>query len=213
MFIRSILIGLAVLCFAGNGTAMACQGKTDPALDDNFQKPDAGWGKIGDDVFSTSPQGLVVRPVAGGNAWIQNTSYTLDGADYCVDLLFPAPLPNKGDRDTVGAAGTVFWVKDPDHFYVATLGPDGTVQISRKIDTSWSVVYGPIPSPAVKTGAGARNQIELQVKGNAGTLIVNDTVVTTFRGQSPPDGGEIGLYSETNASVVIPWVFPRVQVY
>jgi hypothetical protein len=213
MIIRSILIGLAVLFLAGNGTAMACQGKTNAALDENFQKPDAGWGKLGGDTYSTSPQGLMIRPAVNGTAWIQNTSYTLDGADYCVDFVFPAQMPNKADRNTLGDAGILFWFKSTDNFYVATLGPDGTVVISRKINTSWSSVYGPTPSSAVKTAPGAKNEIELQVKGNAGTLIVNDTVVTTFHGQSPPDGGQIGLYCESGNTSVTTWVYPRVQLY
>jgi len=212
MIVRTILVGLVALFIAGNGAARACQGKTGAALDDNFQKPDPGWGKLSG-VYTTTPQGLLVQPVANGTSFIANTAYTSDGADYCVDLLIPAQMQTPANRITVGDAGLLFWLKDTSNFYVATIGPDGTVLIARYVNTSWSNLYGPTPNAAIKTAPGAMNEIELQVKGNAGTLIINDTTVTSFHGQAPPEGGLIGLYAESGNASVTPWVYPRVQLY
>jgi len=202
---------------ACNGVAVACQGKTNAALDENFQKPDPGWGhlsgNVGGNVASVSPQGLVIRPVANRIAVLKNGAYTLDGADYCVDVAFPTPLPSPANRHTVGGGGVLFWFKDNINFYVATIAPDGSVVIARNVNNSWAILYGPTPSAAVKTAPGAVNQIELRVKGNSGTLIVNDLIVTTFHGQAQPDGGPVGLYCESGDTAVTTWVYPRVQVY
>ncbi len=213
MVAKSVLIGLAAVFILGGSTAFACQGKANAALDENFQKPDAGWGKIGDDVFSTSPQGLVIKSKAGSNSWIYNSNYTLDGTDFCAQFTLPAQMPTPADRHTVGDAGVLFWLKDNLNFYVATVGADASVGIYRLINNNWSTIYGPTPTTAFKTAPGTTNEIEIQVKGNTGTLIVNDTPVTTFHGQAPPNGGSPGVYVESADKSVTTWVFPRVQLY
>jgi hypothetical protein len=213
MLIKSVLLGLAALFMVADGSALACQGKTNAALDENFQKPDPGWGKIASNVLSLSPQGLVIQPVVNGTAWLNNYAYTLDGADFCVEVTFPTQMPTPANRDNLGDAGIAFWNKDSSSYYVATIAPDGSALISRYVNGSWSNLYGPAQVASIKTTAGATNEVELQVKGNSGTLIVNDTPVTTFHGQAPPEGGPPGVYCESAIKSVTTWVFPRVQIY
>src|SRR3984885_4953403 len=131
---RGVLVG-AVVFFAACGTALACQGKSDPALDDNFSKPDAGWPSS-DNVVIT-PQGLAVKPPANGSTWVVNSNYTMDGADLCATVALPATLPSPANEDTVGDVGLVFWKRENDNYYLAAISPDGHASISRAVNGQW----------------------------------------------------------------------------
>ena len=209
MITRGLLAG-AALFFAATGTAFACQGKSDPALDDNFSKPDPGW-PASDNVVVT-PQGLVVKPPVNGSTWVVNGNYTMDGADLCVTVAFPATMPTPANEDTVGDVGIVFWKRDNDNYYLAAISPDGVAAISRSVSGQWTTIVDPIKSPAIKTAAGAVNEIEVETKGNAGVFYVNGAKITEFRGQAPPDGGPPGVYAESGPSITT-WMFSRVQIY
>jgi len=201
----------AVLLLAASGTALACQGKSDPALDDNFSKPDPGWPKS--DNVAITPQGLVVTPPVNGSTWVVNGNYTMDGTDLCVTVALPATLPTPATEDTVGDVGVVFWKRDNDNYYLAAISPDGIATISRSLGGQWTTIVDPIKSPAIKTAAGAANEIEIATKGNAGVFYINGTKVTDFRGQAPSDGGgPPGVYGESGPSITT-WVFSRVQIY
>jgi hypothetical protein len=206
---RGLLAGAALLLATG-GAAFACQGKSDPALDDNFSKPDPGWPNS--DNVTISPQGMTIKPPVNGSTWAVNGNYTMDGADLCVTVAMPSPLPNPANEDTVGDVGVVFWKRDNDNYYLAAISPDGIAAISRSVSGQWTTIVDPAASTAIKTGAGAVNQIEIAVKGNSGTFYVNGAKITDFHGQAPPDGGPPGVYAESGPTVTT-WVFSRVQIY
>jgi hypothetical protein len=206
---RGLLAGAALLVATG-GMALACQGKSDPALDDNFSKPDPGWPNS--DNVTMSPQGLVVKPPINGSTWVVNGNYTMDGADLCVTVAMPSPLPNPANEDTVGDVGIVFWKRDNDNYYLAAISPDGIAAISRSVAGQWSTIIDPVASQAIKTAAGAVNEIEVTAKGNGGTFYVNGAKIVDFRGQAPSDGGPPGVYAESGPAITT-WVFSRVQIY
>jgi len=206
---RGLLVGGALL-FATAGTAFACQGKSDAALDDNFSKPDPGWPTS--DNVTITPQGLVVKPPVNGSTWVVNGNYTMDGADLCVTVALPTPLPNPANEDTVGDVGVVFWKRDNDNYYLAAISPDGIAAISRSVAGQWTTIVDPTSSPAIKTAAGSVNEIEVTTKGNSGTFYVNGTKITDFHGQAPSDGGPPGVYAESGPTITT-WVFSRVQIY
>ena len=204
------LLGGAALLLATSAVALACQGKTDPALDDKFAKPDPGWPSS--DNVTISPQGLVVKPPINGSTWVVNGNYTMEGADLCVTVAMPATMPNPANEDTVGDVGIVFWKRDNDNYYMAAISPDGVAVVSRYLNSQWLTIVNPIQPPAIKTGPGAVNEIEVTCRGNAGAFYVNDTKLADFRGQAPPDGGPPGVYAESGPTVTT-WVFSRVQLY
>jgi hypothetical protein len=200
---------MAVL-LATSGAATACLGKSDPALDDNFSKPDPGWPNA--ENVLTTPQGLQVKPPANGSTWALNSNYTMDGADLCVTVALPAALPSPANEDTVGDVGVVFWRRDNDNYYMAAVSPDGIAVVSRYLNGQWLTIVNPIHSDAIKTGPGAVNEIEVTARGNAGSLSVNDSKLADFRGQAPAGGGPPGVYAESGPNVTT-WVFSRVQLY
>ena len=204
------LFSAVAVLFLTSATASACLGKSDPALDDNFSTPDPGWPNA--DNVRTTPQGLVVKPPANGSTWAVNGNYTMDGSDLCVSVALPAPLPTPANEDTVGDVGVLFWRRDNDNYYMAAISPDGIAVVSRYLNGQWATIVNPTHSDAIKTGAGAINEIEVTIRGNAGTLYINGTKLTDFRGQAPPSGGPPGVYAESGPNVTT-WVFPRVQLY
>ena len=206
---RTLLGAVAVLLLTG-GEAPACLGKSDPALDDNFAHPDPGWPN-GDNVTTTA-QGLVIKPPVNGSTWALNSNYTMDGSDLCVTVALPAILPTPADEDTVGDVGVLFWKRDNDNYYMAAISPDGIAVVSRYLNDQWLTIVNPIHSEAIKTGPGALNEIEITARGNAGSLYVNGTKLTDFRGQAPSSGGPPGVYAESGPTVTT-WVFSRVQLY
>jgi hypothetical protein len=206
---NGVLAGAAVLVL-GSGAAFACRGKNDPALDDNFSKPDPGW-PIAENVLVT-PQGLVIKPPANGSTWVMNAGYTMDGADLCVTVAMPATLTNPATEDTIGDVGVTFWKRENNNYYLAAISPDGLAGITRVVNDQPAVVLQPVKSPAVKTGPSAVNEIEVATKGNAGIFYVNGTKIADFHGQAPPDGGPPGLYAESGPTVTS-WVFSRVQIF
>jgi hypothetical protein len=200
---------MAILVASGD-VAAACLGKSDPALDDNFAKPDPGWPNA--ENVLTTPQGLTVKPPANGSTWALNSNYTLDGSDLCVTVALPAAMPTPANEDTVGDVGVVFWRRDNDNYYMAAISPDGIAVVSRYLSGQWLTIVNPAHTDAVKTGPGAVNEIEVTVRGNAGSFYVNGTKLADFRGQAPPGGGPPGVYAESGPSVTT-WVFSRVQLY
>jgi hypothetical protein len=206
---RALLVAVFVL-LATSGTAPACLGKSDPALDDNFSKPDPGWPNA--DNVLTTPEGLSVKPPVNGSTWVVNSNYTMDGSDLCVTVALPATLPSPANEDTVGDVGIVFWKRDNDNYYMAAISPDGVAVVSRYLNGQWATIVNPAKSPAIKTTPGAVNEIEITTRGNAGSFYVNDTKIADFHGQAPPGGGPPGVYAESGPSVTN-WVFSRVQLY
>jgi hypothetical protein len=204
------LAGSLAVLLATGGPALACLGKSDPALDDNFATPDAGWPS-GDNV-QTTPHGLVIKPPVNGSTWAVNSNYTMDGSDLCVTVVLPAQLPSPANEDTVGDVGAVFWKRDNDNYYMAAVSPDGVAAVSRYLNGQWLTIVNPVHSAAIKTGPGAVNEIEITDRGNAGSFYVNDTKIADFHGQAPPGGGPPGVYAESGPTITT-WVFSRVQLY
>lgn len=201
---------LALLIGAG-GAAEACQSTGAPTLVEDFKNPDIGWGKP-DTIASYSQEGLVIRPPGGGSAWRWNRNFTMGRADFCIEAVNPTPLPSPANAETVGDVGIWFWGTDAQNFYTATISLDGTAAVDRLVNGIWQSVVAPRRSPAVRTAAGATNEIELVTSGNSAAFFVNGSRVGDFQGQSPPGGGAPGIYAESGPQVTT-WLFPRAVLW
>lgn len=207
MIARILAVSLA-LTLAASAGATACQSRTAALLDDNFKAPDPGWGPP-DDAAAFTADGLVLKPPVNGSAWRANQNYSIDGRDLCIDVANPNRVLGRGD---IGDVGIRFWATSTLNFYTATLSLDGSVSIDRLVNGVWQVVMPPTPSGAVHTQAGAMNELEVVIKGDAGSFYVNDAKIGDFRGTAPPRGGPPGLYGESGPTAVN-WVFRRVQLF
>ncbi len=202
---------LALLLGAG-GAAQACQATGAPALVEDFKNPDIGWGKP-DTIASYTQGGLVLRPPVNGSAWRWNRNFTMARADFCVEAVNPAPLPTPANAENTGDVGLWFWGKDAQNFFTATISLDGNAAVDRLVNGIWQSVVPPAPSPAIRTAAGATNEIELVVSGNSATFFVNGSRIADFHGQAPQGGGGApGIYAESGPAITT-WLFPRAVLY
>src|SRR5579863_1617057 len=177
------MLAVGVVLMLAASSALACEAKNTAAiLDDTFKPPDPGWGPP-DDAAAFTDRGLVLKPPVNGSAWRWNPNYTIDGSDLCVSIANPGQLSGHAD---IGDVGVWFWSQNAQNFYTATLSLDGTVSIDRLVNGVWHGVLPPTPSTAVRTGAGAVNEVEVVVKGNGGSFYVNGIKITDFHGEAPP---------------------------
>jgi hypothetical protein len=199
------------LC-AATATASACQRNGNALLDDNFKNPDPGWGQP-DKIAAFTPTGLALTPPVSGSAWRLNTSVAMASADFCIEVMSPAKLPNPPDEDAIGAVGIWFWGKDLQNFYTATITLDGQAAVMRLVGGKWVTVVAPAAAPSVKTGPAAVNEIEVVTEGNTAKFFVNGTHITDISGAALPDGGGApGLYGESGPKGTT-WLFPRARLF
>lgn len=208
---RWIGVAAAAVLLVAHGAALACQAAGAPVLDEDFKNPDVGWGKP-DAIASYSGDGLVLRPPVNGSAWRWDSDFSLARADWCVDVRNPANLPPSAKQKAIGDVGVWFWDIDPQNFYTATISLDGTAAVDRLVKGVWREVVAPTRSAAIKTGAGATNEVEIVTQGDAAQFFVNGSEVASFHGAAPPGGGPPGVYGESGRRVVT-WVFPRARLY
>ncbi len=204
----AVLAIASVFTLLASSAANACAGKGEPVLDDNFKTPDTGWNFIPGDahVFVKNSEFIVKPDAKGGqNAW--NANYTGDNTDTCATIRF--------SEQKAGAMGLTFWIKDNDNLYTAVVTPDGSYTIYRKINGTWGTIKAMTPLPAIKPGPKAVNEIELQLNGPKGTLLINDKVATDFHGQPPANGGMLGVRAENpaDADTLGEFAFTRYSIY
>lgn len=211
MTVGRVLVLAISLTLCGAGAASACQSKGAPLLDENFKTADPGWGQP-DNIAAFTATGLVLTAPSGGSAWRWNSSQSMASADLCVQVMNPAPLPSPANEDTVGAVGLWFWGADQENFYTATISLDGTAAVTHLVHGAWRAVLAPVPAPAIKTAAGAVNEIEIVTKGNTASFYVNGAKVRDFQGEAPANGGAPGIYGESGPKGTS-WQFQRVQLF
>lgn len=210
MVARIVGLGCALL-FAAPGMAVACQGTGNPVLDDTFKLADPGWGRA-DTIGNYTADGLALTPPPNGSAWRVNQNYTLKSGDWCVEVANPANLPSPPDEDNLGDVGIWFWGEDGQSFYTATISLDGTAAIDRLSKGQWSEVVPPVATASVRTASGASNELEIVVRGNSGTFLVNGAKIADFTGDPPANGGSPGVYGESGAQGTT-WLFTRARLF
>ena len=119
----------------------------------------------------------------------------------CVTLSTPAT-----DKAIDQVAGLVFWATDYTSYYLLLINP---------IAGQWEVLHlaggrylspSPYqPSTAIKTGVGAANALQVQMRGTTATIIINGTTVGTVSGVAPTGGGQVGLYCQSASTATSTW--------
>jgi hypothetical protein len=92
-----------------------------------------------------------------------------------------------------GFTAVVFWYQDNSNYYEFGYWPAGDIRVNR---VSKGKTLFPVPqteTPALKTGAGQTNSLEVQTVDNKATLFVNGIQIAEFNGKAPDGGGLVGL--------------------
>jgi hypothetical protein len=207
---KIVAVAFLALCAAA-GSASACKGNANAALDENFKNPEPGWGQA-DNIAAFTPDGLALTPPPSGSAWRWNTNYTMAHADWCIEVMSPAKLPNPANEDTVGAVGVWFWDKDSENFYTATITLDGQASVMRLAGGKWLTIVDLKRAASIKTAPGAVNEIEVVTSASTAQFYVNGVLVTDIRGQAPVNGGNPGVYGESGPTGTT-WLFQRARLF
>jgi hypothetical protein len=183
--------------------ASAC-GASNIILDETFKTPESGWTQVKNKYISYGPSGATVNFLDKDSSYSilkLNYHFTSDGTDLCAT----AAWPDKGlkpDELALGF-GIGFWGKDDSNYYTVMIRNDGSYYISRSIADNWQdLVTVTDAKSAINAGAGASNEVEVQISGSRATLLVNGKKITDFVGQPPANGsGAVGFNAETYGKV------------
>jgi len=209
---RLKIVAVALLSTVAMGSAAsACQKNANALLDDNFKNPDPGWGQP-DKFAAFTATGLALTPPDSGSAWRWNSGLSMQRADWCIEVMSPAKLPNPADEAAVGSVGVWFWGKDSENFYTATITLDGQASVMHLVAGKWLTVVAPAGAASVKTTPGAVNEIEIVTDGNTAQFFVNGAKIADVRGDAPPNGGAPGIYGESGPKGTT-WLFQRTRLF
>jgi hypothetical protein len=118
------------------------------------------------------------------------------------------------DLEDIGSAGLAFWAIDYQNFYTATVIPNGTFDVYRKLSDEWITVVSGKASDTIKKGGGAANEMQIvfNTTTKTGLLYINGVQVCEFLGQPPQNGGSIGIYAQSGDRQQSEWRFQNITV-
>lgn len=177
----------AVVVFLLFQTAWAC-----PAPDlfkDDFSTVYSGWKPADPSLLSTKDGKLTVNVPAKSARPLLYTNDSYDRVEVCVQAT-PANSAESG-------VGIVFWATSYDSYYVFNVS-DGKAWVSRQWNGDW---LRPIPMrdfADIKRGVGQTNELRVALGDGQATLYVNDKKFGTLIGNQPEDGGQVGIFAQSN---------------
>jgi hypothetical protein len=185
-----------------------CQPVNTTDFQDTFTKPDPGWG-FSDATTHYIDGQLLLKPEQD-KGWVQlYRPLVFRNAIVCVTVKSPLEV---SDLEDTAQGGAAFWATDTRNYYVATIYPNGTFALFRKLDGQWLTVVPRTTSDAIKKGIGATNELQVVLNKGTGLLYVNGIQIHEFRGQPPEVGGATGLYAESEKHQQSEWRFIKFTV-
>jgi len=191
---KKLILAGAGMLLALAEPALACNGNT-VLLEDNFVEVDPAWSVS--DAVSIGSGKLSVTPQPGYTSVAWYNGQLFDDADICIALVTPTA---RKPEDSAG--GIMFFWSDWDNYFTfSTSGGKAAVVRHQKgkylTPISWRDVTGMNAKP------GSPNTLRLTLKGNVGTVYVNDMQIAAFKypqgastklglfGSSPKEGGPV----------------------
>lgn len=159
------------------------------AFVDDFKPHNPGWSKSSDAVSFRDGEG-VLKPTPKLATQMFFPSLVFKSGTVCADVKLPQ------QPTTAGSGGVIFWALDAQNYYYASIYPDGTYDVFRKIAGRWAQVRTRTAAPSIRRETGAVNRIKVAFDDDVATLTINDATIIQFRGQPAPSGGFIGLAAD-----------------
>jgi hypothetical protein len=205
-FTGHVLIGIAAVALvAGAMPAAACQGGPERSKQmsgpDHF-KPDESR------FFADGVMHLRV-PKNASTSWWAQPSHLSDAAVFvCAELWFPQTAE-------VVNGGVMFWVVNPQAYYIARVGRDGSAGIFAHTSAGWSsegvFLHAPLIKPGIAPAPQARNVIEVMIIRNQAQVFVNDRRVMALNCCRPKVPWQAGVYAEAESTKDTEWLFANAQ--
>jgi hypothetical protein len=200
-----------VLPAAPSGPTIArCQPINSTDFQDTFAAPDPGWNL--DDAVAHYVDGqLSLKPKENKSYTVLYRPLVFRNATLCATVKSPLDVTDLENRTNAGLA---FWASDYESFYLATLSPNGTFDVYRRLPNEWISVVSGKASDTIKKGGGAVNEMQVVVNTTTriGLLYINGVQVFEFLGQPPQNGGSIGIYAESQERQQSEWRFQNITV-
>jgi hypothetical protein len=194
-----------VLPAAPSGPTIAgCRPVNSTDFQDTFAKPDPAWGPHNFDGQ------LLLKPEKNSGYTQLYSPLVFKNATVCGTVKFPLGITDLQENSPGG--GLAFWAGDYQNLYTATIFPNGTFSVFRRVNNDWITVVGRTPSDAIKKGAGAVNELQVVLKNSTCSLYINGVQVREFRGQPPKERSAIGFYAQSEDLQQNEWRFLNVTV-
>jgi len=195
---------------APSGPTIAdCRPVNTTDFQDTFAKPDPGWG-IGGSAAAQYADGQLLFKAAANRTQLQlYRPLVFKNATVCSTLKSPAEV---GDLDSSANAGLIFWASDYQNFYDASIYPNGTFAVFRKVYNEWVTVVARTASNDIKKGLGVENELQVVLNGSNASYYINGTKVRDFIGQPPAEGGAVGLVAGSEPQQPDEWRFLGITV-
>lgn len=175
---------------------------------DTFASPNPGWG-INDPESRYVDGQLSIKADANNGFTELYRSLVFRNATVCVTVKSPTEVT---DMEDWASGGATFWAKDYRNYYIAKVFPNGTFNVSRKVDGDFVTVVPRTASDKVKKGVGAVNNLQVVLNSANATLYINGASVGTFRGQPPADGSATGIFAQSETHKADDWRFLNFTV-
>lgn len=203
MKMRGCPVLLAAMLWFG-GPALADCSTKDPFFADEFQDKLGGWDPQDGPIIGN---GMAIGVINKGKHvfYDLNDNFLVRDADICVTATFSRAdkLPRRANGTPTGmTVGLIFAARDYNFlhvFMINTTGQFGLVRLAKTANDTkgpWTWLVDWTGSPAIRKGYGETNQLEVILKGNQATLIVNGQTVGTARLEIDSSAKKFGFRAE-----------------
>jgi hypothetical protein len=176
---------------------------------DSFTPPDGGWGQTSDTKHFKNGRMVVQPAIDAAVPWIYFPALFKESVTVCSEVITPQQIrAAAGDA----AGGVIFWAVDSSTYYVAEIYPNGTFSVWRRLAGKWIAVVPRRPSPALRQGSGATNQLKVTAGRRQARLLINGREAAQFWGQPPGRGGAVGLFGQSEKEAGNAWQFASISV-
>ena len=202
---RHFVIAAAGLLLLVHGPGLACQASKTSFYDD-FSKPDAGWGQQRPyRAFVSHSMRLKPQP-GGANYWI-NKTHAMQNASICMAFQHP-----KLTSPTKANFGMIIWHEDDDNFAAVEIDGAGIVSVWRQTDKKWAKISDEVVEPSYNKTPGAKNELVVELRNDAGSVSVNGVKVLEFKRQPHKDNWHAGPWAENQTDKLYEFVINNVSM-
>lgn len=177
--------------------------KADPALlyEDDFSTLDPSWGSSSDMQYVNDGK-LVYSPTKDN---IANSLFHGDLFDE-VDLRVKVAQTKGNPKNH---AGVVFWSDGKNFYTFLIIAENGSFLIARYLDGKFSGTHSVIVVGSSNKGLGQTNELRVVTEGKTAKLYCNDKLITTYKGEPPEGGSQVGLIGDSPADEACTYEFSK----
>lgn len=189
---RVLLLGIVV--FACLTSLAIAADEAEILFADDFATLNPGWGEADQQFLGVEGGKLIIVPQNGRYRSLPYQTQTFGDVDVRVQLV-------QTSGELPGSAGISFWGnRETGETYFARMQSDGYFTVERRLPNGR--LLAPVllkRNEAVKTGAGAVNELQVATRGKTATVYINGQQAASVEGMPPEGGSQVGLLARSPA--------------